>query len=332
MAIRATPVDGGRQGFHLWGSGLYHDVRLVGGNHYEASYIAIFDGAPDVSEGIRQSFTAELGHEPWNPNDPNAVSVYVRGMMIGYLPRDDAAYFGPMIGVVRDAGFAVLSGIQLWFRETQTDKYVEIPNDYWDPRVADDEPETVWVAVEGETMPRYSCGAQLRLRGQNAVYPMNAAPRDDYVLLPPGRFISVYDVDPTTEAQRKLTELSHETDLAVYATLTIESDGKRDRAIVNIDGFPIGRLSIPMSKDFVPWIGQELGRCNSVAVELHLSRGSCFINSLRPFESGLASPPYDEWVNPHERFPVISDIDLRQYPERFVHKKWSEEKGRYEAV
>jgi hypothetical protein len=87
-----------------------------------------------------------------------------------------------------------------------------------------------------------------------------------------------------------------------------------------------------MSKDFVPWIRQELGRCNSVAVELHLSDGSCFINSLRPFESGLAITPYDDWVNPHGRLPVVPDIDLRQYPERFVHKKWSEEKGRYVAV
>jgi hypothetical protein len=221
MGLKATPVEGGRQGFHLWGSGLYHDIRLVGGNHYEDSYIAIFDGTPGVSEGIRLNFTAELVHETWNPNDPNAVSVYVRGMMIGYMARDDAAYFGPMIGAVSDGGFAVLSGVQLWFRETQSDKYVEIPNRYWDPQVDDGEPETVWVAVEGETMPSYSCGAQLRLRGHQAVYPMNAAPGDDFVLLPPGRFIKVYDIVPTTVAQRELLELSHETDVAVHATLTI---------------------------------------------------------------------------------------------------------------
>ncbi|MFJ4029522.1 HIRAN domain-containing protein [Paenarthrobacter sp. NPDC089989] len=332
MGLKATSVSDGRQGFFLWGSGLFHDLRLVGGNYYEASYIAIFDGAPGVSEGIRQIFTAELVHEPWNPNDPNAVSVYVRGLMIGYMPRDDAAYFGPMVGAVRNAGFAALCGIQLWFRETQTDKYVEIPNRYWDAEVDDDEPETVSVAVEGETMPQYSCGGQLSLQDQHAIYPINGTPRGDYVLLPPGRTINVYDVNPTTESQRELMELSHETDLAAYATLAVESDGRRDRAIVNIEGSPIGRLSIPMSKDFVPWIRQELGRCSAVAAELHISEGSCFINSRRPFESGLASLPYDEWVNPHEKLPVVDDINLRQYPERFVHKRWSEEKGRYVVV
>lgn len=87
-----------------------------------------------------------------------------------------------------------------------------------------------------------------------------------------------------------------------------------------------------MSKDFVPWVRQELGRCSSVAVELHISDGSCFINSLRPFESALASAPYLEWVNQHEKFPVVDDINLRQYPERFVHKKWSEERDRCVVV
>lgn len=237
-----------------------------------------------------------------------------------------------MIGAIREAGFAALSGIQLWFRKTEVDKYVEIPNRYWDPREDDGEPETVWVAVEGETMPKYSCGAQLRLRGHQAVYPMNAAPEVDFVLLPPGRTISVYDVEPTTKGQEDLMELSSDTDLAVYATLSISDDGKRERAIVNIDGSPLARLSIPMSKDFVPFIRQELGRCKSVAVELHVSAGSCIINALRPSEGGISRPPYDDWLNPHERFSIVPDIDLRQYPERFVHKKWSEEKGSYVAV
>ncbi|QNE13801.1 HIRAN domain-containing protein [Pseudarthrobacter sp. NBSH8] len=321
----------GRQGFRVWGSSLYYDLRVVGGNHYVDSYVAIHEGVSGVTGGVRIREVAELVYEPSNPNDGNAVSVYVRGLLVGYLARDDAAYFGPLIGAIRDGGFSAICDVQLWFKVTEIDKYIEVPNQWWSPEDLD-EPPTAWQAVEGETEPQYSCGAELALRGHNAIYPVNGHPPGHYAMLPPGRMIPVYDLDEDAPPLRQIRKISDEfggRSLAAFGTLTVGSDGKRERAVVSIDGVPIGRLSLPASKDYVPLIKAELSEFDELAVELHIEDGVCHLNSLRAFETNLSPLPRKELINWHNHLPFIPQADLTQYPERFVHKVWSEEVGGY---
>jgi hypothetical protein len=42
--------------------------------------------------------------EPGNPHDPNAVMVQIRGRLVGYLPRDAAVAYGPMLAAVSERG------------------------------------------------------------------------------------------------------------------------------------------------------------------------------------------------------------------------------------
>jgi hypothetical protein len=331
MGMVSQPGPMGRLGFRVWGSRPYCDLRLVGGNHYEKSYIALHEGVPCVSTGVRSRETAELVHEPWNPNDRNAVSVYVRGLLVGYMSRADASHFGPLIGVIRAAGYAATCDIRLWFRVSKVDKYIEIPNKWWMPDDPD-EPRTVHVAVDGETMPSYSCGAALALGDNCALYPVNSHPRGDYFMLPPGRVIPVYDLNENVTPLRQLRTISADSNsrsIAAFATLTVGTDGKRERAVVNVDGMPIGRLSLPASKDFVPLIKSKLSTCDELAVELHFEEGRIYLNCLRAFELNLSAVPSSELFRWHENLPFVSNIDLQQYPGRFVHKVWSEEAGDY---
>src|SRR6202044_464792 len=56
--------------------------RLAGGRHRPEAH-------------VRKDVCAMLLAEDGNPHDPNAVSVWISGLMVGYLPRDQARTLRP---------------------------------------------------------------------------------------------------------------------------------------------------------------------------------------------------------------------------------------------
>jgi hypothetical protein len=77
-------------------------VRAVGVSHYQPALLEIAGAAPGAE--VRVPRRAALVPQPDNPHDRNAVAVEVGGRLVGYLARDDAAVWQPIVGVVAEHG------------------------------------------------------------------------------------------------------------------------------------------------------------------------------------------------------------------------------------
>jgi hypothetical protein len=74
----------GREDLEVVGEASYQDNlwRIVGGRH-----------SPDGR--VREEVYAVLAAEPDNPYDANAVAVWIQGLKVGYLSREDARRYRP---------------------------------------------------------------------------------------------------------------------------------------------------------------------------------------------------------------------------------------------
>lgn len=70
-------------------------VNVAGESHYQGDLRALT--ATDGREAVHQEFEAVLAPEPDNRFDPNAVKVLIAGRHVGYLPREEAAAYKPML-------------------------------------------------------------------------------------------------------------------------------------------------------------------------------------------------------------------------------------------
>lgn len=74
-------------------------VNVAGESHYQEALRAI-----DADARVRHATEAVLVREPENPHDPNAVMVQIDGRKVGYLPRAEAAAYGPMLQALAERG------------------------------------------------------------------------------------------------------------------------------------------------------------------------------------------------------------------------------------
>jgi hypothetical protein len=65
-------------------------LEVVGESYRQANLWRVVGGRPRPEVHVRMDVCAMLLAEDGNPHDPNAVSVWVDGLMVGYLPRDEA--------------------------------------------------------------------------------------------------------------------------------------------------------------------------------------------------------------------------------------------------
>jgi hypothetical protein len=73
----------------------YEDLEVVGESHYQANLWQVLGGRHNAEVHVRMDIYAMLLAEDKNPYDDNAVSVWISGLPVGYLPRDDARKLRP---------------------------------------------------------------------------------------------------------------------------------------------------------------------------------------------------------------------------------------------
>lgn len=90
-------------------------VHVVGESNYQDAIRSICgsDGNSDVALDC----VAVLIPEPHNPHDPNAIGVQVDARHVGYLSREDAVAYGPMVGEVAATGRLVACSARIAGRE-----------------------------------------------------------------------------------------------------------------------------------------------------------------------------------------------------------------------
>lgn len=84
-----------------------HAAELADARERRAAIVEAFDfmvagvcyegRARLVERHVQEGLPAQFVREPGNPHDRNAVAVHVRGQMIGYVPRADAAILAPLL-------------------------------------------------------------------------------------------------------------------------------------------------------------------------------------------------------------------------------------------
>lgn len=78
----------------------HETLEVVGESHYQDTLWQLAGGFR--TERIRCAVTAELGPEPDNPVDRNAVRVLIDGRLVGYLSREDAVVYLPGLRKLMD--------------------------------------------------------------------------------------------------------------------------------------------------------------------------------------------------------------------------------------
>jgi hypothetical protein len=73
----------------------HEDLEVVGESYRQANLWRMAGGRRRPEAYIRKDVYAMLLAEDGNPHDPNAVSVWIDGLMVGYLPRDQARTLRP---------------------------------------------------------------------------------------------------------------------------------------------------------------------------------------------------------------------------------------------
>ena len=73
----------------------HDDLEVVGESHRQENLWRLLGGQHRPEVRVRMDVYAMLLAEDGNPYDANAVSVWIDGLMVGYLPRDEARRFRP---------------------------------------------------------------------------------------------------------------------------------------------------------------------------------------------------------------------------------------------
>ena len=84
------------------------DIVIVGEASYQPRIAAIRSATNDGE------FTIQLVPEPANPYDTHAVAVVAGGGIVGYLPRDLASHWQPVLLAAASEGFAVVGKAQVF--------------------------------------------------------------------------------------------------------------------------------------------------------------------------------------------------------------------------
>jgi HIRAN domain len=71
------------------------DLEVVGEASYQDNLWRIVGGRSSPNDRVRMEVYAVLVAEPDNPYDANAISVWVKGLKVGYLSREDARRYRP---------------------------------------------------------------------------------------------------------------------------------------------------------------------------------------------------------------------------------------------
>lgn len=202
--------------FDLWGQRGWASAEVAGESHYRAAIRALF-GARIEANGSEITVSAQLLPEPLNRHDRNAVAVVVGSAQVGYLPRESAARYSPLLTELVARGWTPQVGARVWGSE-------------WNP---------------GE----FSGSVRLDLAEPHMILPANQPPQETHRLLPTGGAIQV------TGEQHHLDTLAAwlrpEGECWVHATLheITEQSARSSRTVVEvrIDGARIGQLSPRMS-------------------------------------------------------------------------------------
>jgi collagen type III alpha len=182
-------------------------------------------------KGAEHRAVATLVPEPTNRFDPDAVAVHIDEQRIGYLPREDAQRYRPVLDEIYATGRRPTVTARIWAADYED----------WDPD-------------QDTRVTRFGAGVHVALDEPHLLLPINAAPAEPHVLLPDESTIQVHDI--ASHLDRLAAIPGTDGGRWVYATLhhVIEQLARSTRDIVEVrvNGECVGKLTPKMSGDVLP--------------------------------------------------------------------------------
>lgn len=275
--------------FDLWGQRGWGHVEVAGESHHQAEIRQLF-GRRDLSYGAEFAGVAQLVPEPGNRFDRHAVRVEVEGKLVGYLPKEVAATYAPVLSRVVRGGAHPQCGVRVW---------------------ADNDTEVVYDRRGGsrEIVRGLRARVTLDLAEPHVIVPRNPLPAGSHVMLPTGSTVRVSSSDANMTALKRWAV--SEGASAVHLTLARYEQqlarSSRSLGEVSLDDVPVGRLTPKMSEEFLPIVDQ-LATGGALTVCRGLLRG----NDLKmdvALQAAKASQLPDRWLaDVRRRFPPRTEV------------------------
>ena len=203
----------------------YPNIDVVGEASYESQIRSQF--GPLAKDQDRELFTeAVLVPEPDNPYDGNAVSVRVNQAVVGYLSRDDARAYVPVLHRLAASGVRTVVPVRLW--------------------------GVVRTNYDGKGS-RFFSNVRVALPEPHLVLPLNGAPSSQYSILPWGTGLQVTGEDKHFDVLRPYAGRAERSLLLVTLQRRTEEKargGEREFIEVLLEGNRIGEMSTPSSKHY----------------------------------------------------------------------------------
>lgn len=224
--------------FELWARNSWPAFDVVGESYHEPAIRALF--RPPIGQaGQELILRAVLVPEPNNRYDRNAVMVVVQGQHVGYLPKEAASAYQPMIAQLNRQGFAAVTPCRVWASEYESFDSIDLRG-------------------RSRTKMVLSASVRLVLDEWWMCVPANLPPLVPHVLLPQGSALQVRKEEEHQERLRPL--LRPQGEAWAYATLGVVVDvtarASKELVEIRIDGQRIGELTPSMSAEFIPIIRQ----------------------------------------------------------------------------
>lgn len=241
--------------FDLWRRGDWPRRPIAGESFHEKEIRAILPKSLGEQSTEVQA-QALLIPEPANRHDRDAVKVVIRGQHVGYLNKDDAPLYQPMLVRLIDQGFQPVVPARIWAYDSKE-----------------------WTGTDRRGRDVYEqrlvANVTLALDEPHLCVPANLPPQAAHATLP---FGSAIQLKGEEEHQDTLMRYLHPAgEQWAYATLTSEerlsARTSKQVVVVSLDGGVVGELTPAMSAEFTPVI-ERLREAGKVCAARVLVKGN----------------------------------------------------------
>lgn len=272
---------GTRTGYLLAGSNGHANTEVAGEFARVDSIHKAIGRKPKLDEEIELTdLVAALVPEPSNPHNRNAVMVQINGQHVGYLEKEDAARYQPVIRQVWDAGFVAATGTRVWVSARES----------WDSKKL-----------------KYVARVTLALNEPHLLVPLNDPPVEEYSILPWGHGLQVTGEEHHQDVLANYTNAQGEG--LVLVTLDVISGGTakapKDIVEVRVDGRRIGQLTPGSSQHFVPTIRHLTSDCRAVVAWARVKGNA--IAAQVTLQATKAHELSADWFAEPDRVPRLYD-------------------------
>ncbi|MCA0331084.1 MAG: DUF2510 domain-containing protein [Actinobacteria bacterium] len=222
---RGDNATGGLLVTPVWGQG-WENLDVVGESNYYDAIRALLPTSLSES-GEEAIVQVLLIREPNNKYDRNAIAVRADTGTVGYLPKEDARRYAPVLDALAANGRVAQTAARVWgcIRED------------WDT-----------------TRKSFMGSIRIALPEPHMLFPANLPPDAPHELLPVGGAIQVSGEENYRD--NVAPWLNQHGEAWVHATVhpVVETTARTSKTLaeVRIEGRPVGRLTPKMSQDLLP--------------------------------------------------------------------------------